>query len=306
MGEQGQLQTIADGVYAWVQPDGSWWVNNAGAVAGDDGLVLIDTCATEARTRRWLGALAQASGNAPIRLAVSTHHHGDHTYGNSLLPDGVPIVAHEGTREAVRTDVIIDGCPPFWSPVPDWGAVSRRLPTITVSDQVTLFTGDRRIEVRHPGFVAHTVGDVVAYLPDDGVLFTGDLLFHQVNPLIFMGSLAGALRSLDWLAGFQPRVVVPGHGPLIDGADLAGVLATHERYYRLIQDAARTGLAEGLSPLEAARQVDLGEFAALPDAERVVLNLHRAYAEAGGAEFDIIASLTDAVTFNGGPLPTSV
>jgi cyclase len=306
MGEQGQLQAIADGVYAWVQPDGSWWVNNAGAVAGADGLVLIDTCATEARTRRWLDALAQASGNAPIRLAVSTHHHGDHTYGNSLLPDGVPIVAHEGTREAIRTDVIIDGCPPFWSPVPDWGAVSRRLPTVTVCDQVTLFTGDRRIEVRHPGFVAHTVGDVVAYLPGDGVLFTGDLLFHQVNPLIFMGSLAGALRSLDWLARFQPRVVVPGHGPLIDGADLPTVLATHERYYRLIQDAARAGIAEGLSPLEAAKQVDLGAFAALPDAERVVLNLHRAYAEAGGAEFDIIASLTDAVAFNGGPLPTSV
>ncbi|HJP75040.1 MAG TPA: MBL fold metallo-hydrolase [Pseudonocardiaceae bacterium] len=306
MGEQGALREIADGVYAWVQPDGSWWVNNAGAVAGADGLVLIDTCATETRTRRWLGALAEATGDAPIRLAVSTHHHGDHTYGNSLLPAGVPIVAHEGTREAIAADAIIDGCPPFWSPVPQWGAVSRRLPTITVTGQLTLFSGPRRIEVRHPGYVAHTVGDVVAYLPDEGVLFTGDLLFHQVNPLIFMGSLAGALRSLDWLAGFQPRVVVPGHGPLIDGADLADVLTTHERYYRMIQDAARTGIAQGLSPLDAAKLVDLGEFAALPDAERVVLNLHRAYAEATGADFDIIASLTDAVAFNGGPLPTSV
>jgi cyclase len=306
MADQGSLQRIADGVHAWVQPDGSWWINNAGAVVGDDGIVLIDTCATEARTRRWLGALADATGNAPIRLAVSTHHHGDHTHGNSLLPDGVPIVAHEGTREAIRADVIIDGCPPFWSPVPDWGAVSRRLPSVTVTDLVTLFAGERRIDVRHPGFVAHTVGDVVAHLPEQGVLFTGDLVFHQVTPLIFMGSLAGALRSLDWLAAFEPGVVVPGHGPLIDGAEFAGVLATHERYYRLIQDAARTGLADGLSPLDAARRVDLGEFAGLPDAERVVLNLHRAYAEATGGEFDIVASLSDAVAFNGGPLPTSV
>ena len=202
--------------------------------------------------------------------------------------------------------MIIDGCPPIWSPVPDWGAVSRRLPTVTVSDQVTLFAGERRIEVRHPGYVAHTVGDVVAHLPEQGVLFTGDLLFHRVTPLIFMGSLAGALRSLDWLAGFEPSLVVPGHGPLIDGADLAGVLATHERYYRLIQDAARTGLRDGLSPLDAAKKVDLGEFAGLPDAERVVLNLHRAYAEATGTDFDLVASLTDAMAFNGGPLPTSV
>ena len=306
MAEQGTLRQIADGVYAWLQPDGSWWINNAGAVAGDDGIVLIDTCATADRTRRWLGALAQASGDAPIRLAVSTHHHGDHTHGNSLLPAGVPIVAHEGTREAIRTDVIIDGCPPVFSPVPDWGGVTRRLPTVTLTDQVTLFAGARRIDVRHPGYVAHTVGDVVAHLPEQGVLFSGDLLFNQVNPLIFMGSLAGALRSLDWLAAFEPSVVVPGHGPLIDGADLAGVLATHERYYRMIEDAARTGLRAGLSPLDAARQVDLGEFAALPDAERVVLNLHRAYAEAGGPEFDIMASFADAVAFNGGPLPTHV
>ncbi|HEY4018492.1 MAG TPA: MBL fold metallo-hydrolase [Pseudonocardiaceae bacterium] len=306
MAEHGELHSIADGVYAWVQPDGSWWVNNAGAVVGADGIVLIDTCATEARTRRWLGALAKATGDAPIRLAVATHHHGDHTHGNSLLPDGVPVVAHEGTREAIKADVIIDGCPPVWSPVPDWGAVSRRLPTVTVSDQVTLFAGERRIEVRHPGYVAHTVGDVVAHLPEQGVLFTGDLLFNRVTPLIFMGSLAGALRSLDWLAGFRPSLVVPGHGPLIDGADLAGVLATHERYYRLIQDAARTGLRDDLSPLDAAKKVDLGEFAGLPDAERVVLNLHRAYAEATGDDFDLVASLADAVAFNGGPLPTSV
>ena len=306
MAEQGTLQQIADGVYAWVQPDGSWWINNAGAVLGEDGIVLIDTCATEARTRRLLGALADATGNAPIRLAVSTHHHGDHTHGNSLLPDGVPIVAHEGTREAIKADVIIDGCPPVWSPVPDWGAVSRRPPTVIVKDQVTLFTGERRIDVHHPGHVAHTVGDVVAHLPEPGVLFTGDLLFNQVTPLIFMGSLAGALRSLDWLAGFAPSVVVPGHGPLIDGADLAGVLATHERYYRLIQDTARAGIADGLSPLDAAKRVELGEFAHLPDAERVVLNLHRAYAEAAGGEFDLLASLGDAIAFNGGPLPTSV
>jgi cyclase len=306
MVEQGELRPIADGIYAWVQPDGSWWVNNAGAVAGDDGLVLIDTCATEARTRRWLGALAQATGDAPIRLAVSTHHHGDHTHGNSLLPEGVPIVAHDGTREAIRNDVIIDGCPPFWSPVPDWGAVSRRLPTITVADGLDLFAGERRIEVRYPGFVAHTVGDVVAHVRDAGVLFTGDLIFHRVTPLVFMGSLAGALRSLDWLAGFRPNLVVPGHGPLVEGADFDDVLAAHERYYRLIQQTASDGLRDGLGPLDAARRTDLGEFAELPDAERIVLNLHRAYAEATDTDFDIVASLADAVAFNGGPLPTSV
>jgi cyclase len=117
-----------------------------------------------------------------------------------------------------------------------------------------------------------------------------------------MGSLDGALRSLDWLAAFEPGHVVPGHGPVIDADALPGVLAAQERYYRLVLDTARTGIRDGLTPLEAARGCDLGEFAGLPDAERIVLNLHRAYADIGGMEFDLITAFTDAITLNGGPM----
>ena len=48
---------------------------------------MVDTCATEARTRRFLDSLDAATGGAPVRFAVNTHEHGDHTYGNSLLPE---------------------------------------------------------------------------------------------------------------------------------------------------------------------------------------------------------------------------
>src|SRR5205085_11005534 len=87
-----RLHHVAPGIYAWEQPDGSWWLNNAGAVAGDDGLLVIDTCATAVRTRRFLDALDTATGGVPVRMAVNTHQHGDHTYGNSLLPPATVII----------------------------------------------------------------------------------------------------------------------------------------------------------------------------------------------------------------------
>ncbi|GAA2216408.1 MBL fold metallo-hydrolase [Nonomuraea monospora] len=300
------LHEIVPGVHAWVQPDGTWWVNNAGAVTGDDGTIVIDTCATEERTRRFLDALAAATGGAPVRAAVNTHQHGDHTHGNSLLPEQAVIVGHESVRESVLTDFVIDGCPPFWAPVPDWGGVTRRPPWLVFGSELTVHSGGRRIDLLHPGHPAHTAGDVVAWLPEERVLFTGDLLFHGITPLVLMGSVDGALRSLDWLAGFGADHVVPGHGPLADAATLPGILAEHERYYRFVAEVAADGMRRELSPLDAARRADLRAFSGWPDAERLVLNLHRAYADAAGTGVDLPAAFGDAMSWNRGPFPTAV
>jgi cyclase len=73
-----------------------------------------------------------------------------------------------------------------------------------------------------------------------------------------------------------------------------------------VADVARRGRQDGLTPLQAAQGADLGEFAKWADAERVVLNLHRAYADAAGTEVDLVSAFLDAMTYNGGPMPTSV
>ncbi|GAA3297631.1 MBL fold metallo-hydrolase [Dactylosporangium vinaceum] len=296
------LETVVPGVYAWVQPDGTWWVNNAGAVVGGDDVFIVDTCATEARTRRFLAAVDGVAAGRPVRMAVNTHQHGDHTYGNCLLPAATVLFGHEHMREALRTDPIIDGCPPFWTPVPDWGDVTRRLPDVAVRDAVTVHAGGRRIELRHPGGTAHTPGDLVAWLPEERVLFAGDLVFSGLTPLVLMGSVGGAARALDWMAALEPEHVVPGHGPVLHGPQIGAAFAKLRRYYTAVTEAADPGL----TPLEAARAFDLGEFADWADAERIVLNLHRAYAERAGAEPDLIAALRDAVAWRGGPMPTSV
>ncbi|GAA4618287.1 MBL fold metallo-hydrolase [Saccharopolyspora hordei] len=304
--DRATLSEVAPGVHAWVQPDGSWWINNAGAVFGDDGALLVDTCATARRTQRFLDAVRAAGGDAPIRFALNTHLHGDHTHGNALLPDSTVLIGHPATRDGILADEVLQHAPPVWDPVPEFGITEHRAPTVVLEDSLVLHLGDRRVELHHPGHPAHTRGDVVAWVPDAGVLFTGDLVFHGVTPLVFMGSVEGALKSLDWLAGFPASTVVPGHGPVLPGTSFPRVLEDQARYYRFVLDTARQARTDGLSPLEAAQRCDLGEFAHWPDRERIVLNLHRAYADADETDVDLAEAFADAIAYNGGPLRCAV
>ncbi len=115
-----------------------------------------------------------------------------------------------------------------------------------------------------------------------------------------MGSLDGSLRALETLRGLDAHTVVPGHGRVTD----PGAYDTVEAYLRWVQDLARTAHAAGRTPLEAAREADLGEFAALRESERLVANLHRAYAEIEGlplgTPLDLLTVLGDMTVMNGG------
>jgi cyclase len=117
-----------------------------------------------------------------------------------------------------------------------------------------------------------------------------------------MGSVTGCVEALEKVVvALGARTVVPGHGPVFEGT--APVEATLD-YLRFVLDLAARARAAGLTPLEAARQTDLGRFAGWPDAERIVGNLHRAYAELAGTQrggpIDTAAALTDMVAYNGG------
>ena len=293
-----RVEEVARDVYAYVQPDGTWWINNAGFIVGPEAVTLVDTCSTERRTEQLLAAVTDVSG-LPIRTIVNTHHHGDHTNGNGLAAAGgaTTIVAHHRCRQILAEEGIVhyDG---VWEPV-EWGLLPLGLPTTTFEDRLTLWSGDRPVELRHPG-VAHTTNDVVVWLPDDGVLFTGDLVFHGGTPFVLMGSVQGALESLDFLRSFGAGTVVPGHGPVC-GPEVFDV---HERYYRFVLDVAGRAHRQGTRPLEAAYAADLGEFATLTDPERLVGNLHRAMAELDGVErggpIDLPAAIADMITLNGG------
>jgi len=107
-----ELVEVGDGVFAYIQPDGSWYINNTGFVVGRSSVISIDACSTQRRTRGYLDRIASITP-APVTMLVNTHHHGDHTYGNSLF-SGATIIGHDncraeliasGTPRAVRVEI---------------------------------------------------------------------------------------------------------------------------------------------------------------------------------------------------------
>ncbi|WP_369250104.1 MBL fold metallo-hydrolase [Streptomyces sp. R41] len=290
-----QLEQLAEDVYAYLQPDGGWCLNNAGIVIGREGTVLVDTAATEARARL-LRETVRTLGPRPVTTVVNTHSHGDHTFGNHLFAPSATIVAHErAAAEMAEHGLALTG---LWPQV-DWGHVQVTEPHVTYRDRMTLPTAGPRMELLHLG-PGHTAGDTVVWLPDQRVLFAGDLLFSGATPFVLMGSLSGSLRVLDRLRALEPLHVVPGHGPLC-GPEL---LDANADYLRWVRELARAGIADGLDPLELARAAGPGPYAQLLDSERLVGNLVRAYAECHGAiaaaPVDVQGAFEDMVALCGG------
>ncbi|WFB10822.1 MBL fold metallo-hydrolase [Streptomyces sp. LX-29] len=292
-----RVEEVSADVYAYVQPDGTWWINNTGFLVGRRGVISVDACSTERRTRAYLDAIKTVTPQ-PVRTLVNTHHHGDHTFGNHLF-HGATVVGHEGVREGIRAW----GPPrsaPFWTDV-EWGDFEPEPPFLTYTEGVTLWVDDLRCEVRHVGTAAHTTNDSILWIPERRVLFAGDLLFNGGTPFLVQGSIAGAVDVLEnVLAPLGAETIVAGHGPVAGPELIDDVLG----YLRFVQDTARRGREAGLSPLDTARETDLGRYADLADKERIVGNLHRAYAELGGAApgatIDAVAALADMVAYNGG------
>jgi cyclase len=293
-----RVQEVSDGVFAYIQPHGTWFINNTGFLVGRTGVTSVDACSTERRTRAYLEAIA-ATSPQPVRTLINTHHHGDHTHGNYLF-GGATIVAQDRCRD----EVLAAGLPYFPGVFEDvdWGKLQVAPPFLTYSDRVTLYSDDLRCEVRYVGGPAHTTNDSVVWLPERSVLFSGDLIFNGGTPFMLMGSIAGAIDVLERVVKpLAPRTIVPGHGEVCGPEVIDDVLG----YLRFVLDVARRGRDAGLSPLEAARDTDLGPYAGLSDRERIVGNLHRAYAdldapEERGGKLNFATALIDMVAYNGG------
>jgi cyclase len=289
------LVRLAPEVHAYIQPDGGWCLNNAGFVSDGGSTLLVDTAATQRRAELLREAVVTAGVPLP-RTVVNTHHHGDHTYGNGVFAPEATVIGHD----ACRTEQFAAGrqLHLMW-PANDFGDIRITAPTLTYNDRLTLHVGSIEVRVIHPG-VAHTVGDSLVHLPDLGIVFTGDLIFHGMTPFVPMGSLSGSLRALELLRSLDASVVVPGHGPVTDPS----AYDTTERYLRYVAKVAEESHAQGLTPLEAARRTGPGEFAHLRESERLVANLHRAYAELDGlpegSPLDAAALFADMTAVNGG------
>ncbi len=283
------LHELGDGLYAYLQPDGSWGWSNAGLVTAEGTSLLIDTLFDLRCTRELLEAIAPVTASHPIEQAMNTHGNGDHWFGNQLLPDGIPIIATSGALEEMQAvspqtlQVLAEaqGLAPELDAFLDrsfrrfdFSGIEPRMPTETFDGRHELVVGDRQLELIELG-PAHTVGDAIAYVPDARVVFTGDLLFIEGTPVMWAGPVSNWLAACEAILALGARVLVPGHGPITDESGVRDV----QRYLEYVRDEARARFEAGMDATAAADDIDIGAFADWGDPERIAVTVATIYRE---------------------------
>src|SRR6516164_8794276 len=182
------LRDLGKGGYAWLQPDGSWGWSNAGLVVDSGESLLVDTLFDLKLTGEMLDRMRRAEPKAAANIGalVNTHSNGDHTFGNQLV-SGAEIIASKACAE----EMIHDGgaklladmkrnvnpsstagkfLQEIFTPF-DFEGINVPMPTLTFEGELTRRVGDKTVRLIQVG-PAHTRGDVLAYVPEDRVLYT--------------------------------------------------------------------------------------------------------------------------------------
>ncbi|HPE48971.1 MAG TPA: MBL fold metallo-hydrolase [Hyphomonas sp.] len=287
------LKDIGNGLYAWLQPDGGWGWSNAGLIVDGDQSLLVDTLFDMHLTRDMLAAMADASGvrAEQINTIVNTHANGDHCHGNGCCPHAEIIASEASAKE--MAEIPPDALATFKKMGPqlgpagvffadifapfDFEAVDERLPTQTFTGRMDVKVGDKAVELHEVG-PAHTGGDVIAYVPGDKTVFTGDILFIDGTPIMWAGPVSNWIRACEKIIGMDADVIVPGHGPITDKAGVRRVAD----YLAYIDTEARKRFDAGLSVRDAAHDIALGDFSSWGDAERIAVNVDTLYREYRG------------------------
>ncbi|MCZ6783734.1 MAG: MBL fold metallo-hydrolase [Proteobacteria bacterium] len=302
-----ELREIAPGAYACLQEDRGWGWSNSGFVSAGGGLV-IDTLMDLGHTRKMLDLYAGVIPDKPRRL-VNTHHNVDHCWGNQLLADA-EIIGHRECAARMAGDLSPEAIQamisaPDLSPGARWFAddlADFDFSGITLTPPTTLLDGDTELDlggvsarILYVG-PAHTAGDVIVHLPEQNVVYVGDVVFHRCTPIGWEGTFAGWIAALDRIVGLAPETIVPGHGPLCDVEGVRELRA----YFEYVYAESRRYYDQELPALEAARKIDLGPYAAWTQPERLIFNVERAYREFRGGAWDenveVMRLLEDAWT----------
>lgn len=303
------LHDLGNGDFAWLQPDGSWGLNNAGLVVGRDKTVLVDTLYDLPRTRAMVAAMAEAAPGATIDTVVNTHVNGDHCYGNQLFSDA-EIIASAACAEEFATETPPQLMVDMLKAADQMGALGAFFreafgqfdfegivltpPTRTFSGELSLDIGGKTLQLMEVG-PCHTRGDILVWVPEDRVLFAGDILFVGGTPIMWDGPLVNWIRALEKILALDPAVIVPGHGPLCGRTEVEAM----RDYWLYLEKAVREQHGAGMPPDQAAMALMDNPYAHWTDPERVAINVDALYREFNGddtpanrvALFDLMARL---------------
>ena len=313
-----RLQEVGEGVFAYTQLPGSWGWSNAGLVTDRGESLLVDTLFDLKATASMLESMRKTAPAAErIKTVVNTHGNGDHCYGNALVA-GAEIVATQGCVDdltetppsrnalfrgggrvvlglggagrALARGLRAVGLPqlewlqdaatlalPAFEPF-DFPLARAVLPTRVFTGTYETRVGDKHVEVVEVG-PAHTRGDAFVYVPEDRVVFTGDLVFKDAHPIVWEGPVTNWIAACRRLLALDVETVVPGHGPITDKRALEETIA----YFELLTEESRSRYEAGLSVEEAVCDITLDAYRDWLDGERVYVNVATLYRDFSGS-----------------------
>jgi glyoxylase-like metal-dependent hydrolase (beta-lactamase superfamily II) len=261
---------------------------NSGIIVGDDGVMVIDTQATPDMAQDVIDRVRQVT-NKPIKYAVLSHYHAVRVLGASAY-GAEHIIASQGTHELIVErgqqdyDSEAQRFPRLFQGIESVPGLT--WPTLTFETSMTLWMGGREVRIAHLGR-GHTKGDTVVWLPDDKVLFSGDLVEYGATPYTGDAYLSDWPATLDAVQALGAEKLVPGRGDaLTTKTEIADGIAGTRAFIADMFGAAKKGVEAG----HDLKQVYDDTYAILAPKygdwvifeHCIPFNLSRAFDEAGG------------------------
>ena len=246
-----RLVQLAGGVYAAIHADGGWATCNAGIIDLGDRTLIFDTFLTPQASED-LRVAARALTGRPVGVVINSHFHNDHIWGNQVFSSQTDIISTAETRQSIITEGMetynwyrdnaaaeLESLGAQYQAEEDetqrqelsaWisyhqGLVEAfpmltvRPPNVTFAERLVFYGAERRAElIECRG--GHSPSDALLYLPAEGILFMGDLLFVGCHPYLGGGDPDEVVRTLELVSEFNPKALVPGHGAVGTPEDL--------------------------------------------------------------------------------------
>ena len=252
---------IAAGLYAYTAEGDP----NSGIIVGDDGVMVVDTQATPAMAGDVIARVAKVT-DKPIKYVLLTHYHAVRVLGASAFK-GVEILASDATRGLIAErgkqdiDSEIGRFPRLFQDVKSIPGLT--WPTMTFPDQISVWLGRREVRIMHIGR-GHTAGDVIAIVPDAGVVFAGDLVEYKSACCCGDAHFTDWPATLDHLAELQANALVPGRGAALTTPEMVkeGIELTAD-FISTLYGSVQESVTKGRSLKDAF------DFARLDDGSKV-------------------------------------
>ncbi len=277
---------VGNGLYAFTAEGDP----NSGVIIGDDSVMIIEAQATPRLAAKVIEKVREVT-DKPISHVVLTHYHAVRVLGASAYGADQIIMG-----DAARAMVVERG-------QEDWDSEFQRFPrlfeghesipgltfpTTTFSNDMTIYLGKRQINLMHLGR-AHTAGDIVIHVPDQNVMFSGDIVEYHSACYCGDGHYGDWGHTLDNIANFNVDAIAPGRGDALMGKDMVEAAIENTRdFVDTTYEAAACVAARGGSlkeAWEAVREACDPKFADYAIYEHCLpFNVARAYDEARGID----------------------